>query len=233
VSGLDPNKYYAITTGKVTYDSGNFNFKSIPKGVTVEVRSYDKSKGRFFIVRQDDFDSGHQSGNGLSKIGNKDFNEPKNKIITAANKPKPMTCKLIIDKYDPFDKVQHSLSNAFDILKKSNGSWSKSLKVSLGKRGNSAYIMINAGSVECITSTSIVEVILENEKRLKFHHKYDIDCGDNIWITANLTKSEINSFKTYNVKAAKINGSEYYADFIQPINDSKGKFKFMASCLGL
>ena len=229
VQELDPNKYYAITTEQVTYDAGNFYFKKIPKGITVEVRSYDSSKGRFFIVRQDNFDSGHQSGKGLSKIGNKDYNEVKNKIIAEANDP----CKLIKDEYDPFDKVQHSLTNSFEVLKKSDESWSASLNVRLGKRGNSAHIKFNAGSVECITSASTVEILLDNDQRLKFHHKYDIDCGKNIWITANLTTSEINNFKTYNISAAKINGSEYYANFIHPIDDSKGKFKLMASCLGL
>jgi len=113
---LDPTKYYAVTTEKITYDSGNFNFKNIPKGITVEVRSYNKSKGRFFIVRTDNFDSGLQSGKGLTKIGEKDFMLLKNGNNNKVSNNN--TCKFLIDEYDPFVKARHLETNPINVLQK-------------------------------------------------------------------------------------------------------------------
>jgi len=226
---LDPTKYYAVTTEKITYDSGNFNFKNIPKGITVEVRSYNKSKGRFFIVRTDNFDSGLQSGKGLTKIGEKDFMLLKNGNNNKVSNNN--TCKFLIDEYDPFVKARHLETNPINVLQKSDDSWSKKLNIIFGKKGQNSYIKIQAGSVECINNLSKVELLLDNGKTLRFLHKYNIDCGDNIWITANLTTSEITMLRSSRIKAAKINGIEYYANFLKPLESSLNDVQVGINCI--
>lgn len=239
-SDLDPNKYYAVTETTVSYDLGDYNFKNIPKGVIVEVISY-KGLDKYLIVPRNTNRPGYKTETGLSKIGELDFTTLKEKKstttsnTTTANKEKAKNkvCKFILDQYDPFDKKHHYLTNYTEVLKKSEDKWSKSLKMFFGKKGTDAYIKISAGSVECITSSSTAELILDNDKKLKFYHKYDIDCGDNIMITANLTNSEIQDLKNHSIIAAKIIGSEFYANFLTPISNSKEDIRFQLDCLNL
>ena len=182
----------------------------------------------FYIISIHNQASGRHSERGLRNIDNKDF-----KNLRSEYRKQNTECRLQLDEYDPFKKMKHQQTKEFEIIKKDKSHNSFTLRARIVKMGNATYMSFLASSVECINNTSSVELLLENDKTLKFYHKYDVDCGSNICITGNLSTTKIQYLKNHRIIAAKVNGAKYYANFLTPMESSLYNINSNLKCLKL